>query len=374
MTESPTPEPRKRFPRTLTTFVAVAAVGAGVGVGAYAVADSNSSPAPAAAPITISSTVQPTALKTTSGSLIDLYKRTSPGVVDITVTSTTTSNNGFFNGQQQQQQQKAEGSGFVIDSKGDIVTNDHVVEGATSITVRFKNGTTTKATLVGKDAGTDLAVIKVDPSATTLTPLALGDSASVQTGQGVFAIGSPFGLADSLTAGIVSATGRTIQSPDNHPITNAIQTDAAINHGNSGGPLLDTSGNVIGVNSQIDSDSGGNDGVGFAIPSNTVKSITSQLIAGQKVAHPLLGVYIGDAPNNGGALVSKVTAQGPAANAGVKAGDTITAIDSTRVNNASDLEGAIAADTVGQKVTLTILRSGASATTTVQVTLGSTSA
>ncbi len=218
----------------------------------------------------------------------------------------------------------------MIDTKGDIITNDHVVDGATSITVKFKNGTTTKATLVGKDAGTDLAVIKVDPSATTLTPLTLGDSAAVQTGQGVFAIGSPFGLADSLTAGIVSATGRTIQSPDNHPITNAIQTDAAINHGNSGGPLLDTSGKVIGVNSQIDSDSGGNDGVGFAIPSNTVKSITSQLIAGQKVAHPLLGVYIGDAPNNGGAQVSKVTPQGPAATAGVKAGDTITAIDSTR--------------------------------------------
>ena len=372
MTESPTPEPRKSFPRTLTTLVAVAAVGAGVGVGAYAVADSNSSPAPAAAPITISSTVQPTALKTTSGSLIDLYKRTSPGVVDITVTSTTTSDNSF-NGPQQEQQ-KAEGSGFVVDSKGDIVTNDHVVEGATAITVRFQNGTTTKATLVGKDADTDLAVIKVDPSATTLTPLTLGDSSTVQTGQGVFAIGSPFGLADSLTAGIVSATGRTIQSPDNHPITNAIQTDAAINHGNSGGPLLDTSGKVIGVNSQIDSDSGGNDGVGFAIPSNTVKSITSQLIAGQKVAHPLLGVYIGDAPNNGGAKVSKVTPQGPAATAGVKAGDTITAIDSTRVNDASDLEGAIAADAVGQKVTLTIIRSGATSTTTVQVTLGSTSA
>jgi putative serine protease PepD len=371
MNESPTSEPRKRFPRTLTTLVAVAVVGAGAGVGAYAVVDSSGSSAPAAAPITINSTIQPTALKSTSGSLVDLYKRTSPGVVDITVTSTTTSDNSF-NGPQQQQ--KAEGSGFVIDSKGDIVTNDHVVEGATSITVRFPSGTTTKATLVGKDADTDLAVIKVDPSATTLTPLTLGDSAAVQTGQGVFAIGSPFGLADSLTAGIVSATGRTIQSPSNHPITGAIQTDAAINHGNSGGPLLDASGKVVGVNSQIDSDSGGNDGVGFAIPSNTVKSITSQLIAGQKVAHPLLGVYIGDAANNGGAKVSKVTPQGPAANAGVKAGDTITAIDSTPVTNASDLEGAIAADTVGQKVTLTILRAGSTSTTTVQVTLGSTSA
>jgi putative serine protease PepD len=368
MNETPTPEPRKRFPRTLATLAAVAVVGAGAGAGAYAIADSNGSSSPSASSVVLSSTVQPAALKSTSSSsLISLYKRTSPGVVDITV-NTTTSDNSFWNGPQQQST-KAEGSGFVIDSKGDIVTNDHVVEGATAITVKFQDGKTAKATLVGADASTDLAVIKVDPSATTLTPLTLGDSSSVQTGQGVFAIGSPFGLTESLTAGIVSATGRTIDSPNNHPITNAIQTDAAINHGNSGGPLLDASGNVIGVNAQIDSDSGGNDGVGFAIPSNLVKSVTSQLIAGQKVAHPLLGVYIGDA-NGAGATISKVTPQGPADSAGVKAGDIVTAIDSTPVTSASDLEAAIAADTVGQKVTLTITRAGASMT--IPVTLGST--
>ncbi len=130
----------------------------------------------------------------------------------------------------------------MIDSKGDIVTNNHVVTGATSIKVNFQNGKSAKATLVGSDTGTDLAVIKVDPSAATLVPLPLGDSATVQTGQSVFAIGSPFGLADSLSAGIVSATGRQISAPSGRPIANAIQTDAAINHGNSGGPLLDTLG------------------------------------------------------------------------------------------------------------------------------------
>jgi putative serine protease PepD len=374
MNESPTPEPRKRFPRTLVTIVAVAAVGAGAGVGAFAIVDSNGSSAPAAAPFTTSSTIQPTALKSTSSSsLINLYKKTAPGVVDITVTTSTTSDNSFWKGPQQQTA-KAEGSGFVIDSKGDIVTNDHVVDGATAITVKFQDGKTAKGTLVGTDPDTDLAVIKVDPSATTLTPLTLGDSAGVQTGEGVFAIGSPFGLTESLTAGIVSATGRQIDSPNNHPITNAIQTDAAINHGNSGGPLLDASGNVIGVNSQIDSDgqSGGNEGVGFAIPINTVKTVATQLIAGGKVAHPLLGVYIGDAPNAGGAQISKVTSGGPADTAGVKAGDVVTAIDSTPVTSAADLETAISADTVGQKVTLTVTRAGASMQ--IQVTLGSSSA
>jgi putative serine protease PepD len=370
MNESPTPEPRKRFPRTLATIVAVAAVGAGAGVGAYAIVDSNGSSAPAAVAFTTGSTTQPTALKSTSSSsLISLYKKTSPGVVDITVTTSTTSDNSFWNGPQQQSS-KAEGSGFVIDAKGDIVTNDHVVDGATAITVKFQDGKTTKGTLVGADPDTDLAVIKVDPSATTLTPLTLGDSAAVQTGEGVFAIGSPFGLTESLTAGIVSATGRQIDSPNNHPITNAIQTDAAINHGNSGGPLLDGGGKVIGVNSQIESESGGSDGVGFAIPVNTVKSVATQLIAGQKVTHPFLGVYLSDA-SGGGATISKLTAGGPADTAGLKAGDIITAVDSTTITSSSDLVTAISADTVGQKVTLTLTRDGASQQ--IAVTLGVTS-
>jgi putative serine protease PepD len=373
MNDSPTPEPRRHSHRTLAALAVVAAVGAGAGVGAYAVVDASSSPAPAAGAPLLSGSLQPAALRSSSSSssLVNLYKRTSPGVVDIVVTTSGSGgSDSSFGAPQQSQSGKAEGTGFVLDSKGDIVTNEHVIDGATSITVKFQNGKTAKGTLVGSDTGSDLAVIKVDPSATTLVPLALGDSATVQTGQAVFAIGSPFGLADSLSAGIVSATGRTITSPSNKPIANAIQTDAAINHGNSGGPLLDSSGNVIGVNSQIESDSGGNDGVGFAIPVNTVKSITSQLVAGQKITHPFLGVYLSDA-SGGGAAISKLTAGGPADTAGVKAGDVITAVDSTPITSSSDLVTAISADTVGQKVTLTVTRDGASQK--IDVTLGVTS-
>jgi putative serine protease PepD len=378
--ESPTPAPesapapRKSFPRTLVAAVAIAAVGAGAGVGAYAIADSGSSPAPTAAPIT--ATVAPVALKN-STSLISLYKKAEPGVVDITVT-TTASNEGFGgfgggssgSGSSGSSTAKAEGTGIVYDSKGDIVTNEHVVDGATSIVVKFWNGKTAKATLVGADKNNDLAIIKVDPSSTSLTPLAFGDSNAVQTGESVFAIGSPFGLTESLSTGVVSATGRQIESPANTTIANAIQTDAAINHGNSGGPLLNAEGNVIGINAQIESDSGGNDGVGFAIPANTIKKVAASLIAGQKVATPFIGITIEDAAN-GGAQIGKITANSPAATAGLQAGDVITAIDSTPVTSVSDLVNAVSADAVGQKVTLTITRGDSSQT--IPVTLGAMS-
>src|SRR6185295_6200997 len=154
-------------------------------------------------------------------------------------------------------------------------TNQHVVDGAQSISVRFANGKTYSAKVVGTDPSTDIAVIKVDAPASALRPLTLADSSAVEVGDGVIAIGSPFGLEQTVTTGIVSALHRQITAPNNFTIDNAIQTDAAINHGNSGGPLLDLNGKVIGVNSQIESDSGGSDGVGFAIPSNTVRSIAS---------------------------------------------------------------------------------------------------
>ena len=187
---------------------------------------------------------------------------------------------------------QAEGSGFVLDADGHIVTNAHVVEGASTITVRFSNGDEAEATLVGTDPSSDIAVLKVDPGATTLHPLELGTSKDLVVGQGVVAIGSPFGLQGSVTTGIVSALDRSIQAPNGYTIGGAIQTDAAINHGNSGGPLLDSSGKVVGVNAQIASDSGGNDGVGFAIPSDTVSSVAQQLIAGQSVEHAYLGVSV----------------------------------------------------------------------------------
>jgi putative serine protease PepD len=295
----------------------------------------------------------------TSTSLTELYKNVAPGVVDIVV---NTSSGGFGD-----QGAQAEGSGFVVDSSGDIVTNQHVVTGANGIKVTFQDGKTAKATVVGTDPSTDIAVIKVNVDASELHPLTFASSAAVQVGQAVAAIGSPFGLPETLTSGIVSALNRTISAPNNFSISGAIQTDAPINHGNSGGPLLNSSGQVIGVNAQIESDSGGNDGVGFAIPSDAVKSVADTIIAGGKVRHAYLGVTIGTA-SSGGAQVSTVKADTPAAKAGLKAGDIITALDSTSVATADDLTAKVSAHQSGDKVTLTIKRN--SSTLKIAVTLG----
>jgi putative serine protease PepD len=186
----------------------------------------------------------------------------------------------------------------------------------------------------------------------------------------VFTIGSGFGLAESLTAGIVSATNRTMTSPGETTIAGAIQTDAAINHGNSGGPLFDASGKVIGITSQIESEGGGSDGVGFAIPVNTVKKVAASLVSGQKAAAtPYMGVEIQDA-TGGGAQIAKIVSGSPADTAGLKVGDVVTAAGTTPITSAADLQSAIQADSVGQKVTLTIDRSGTSQQ--VQITLGAT--
>ena len=189
-------------------------------------------------------------------------------------------------------QSSAQGSGFVFDDNGHVVTNQHVVAGASSISVSFWNGVELDAELVGTDPSTDLAVIRVDAPAGLLSPLRIADSSAVDVGDPVLAMGSPFGLEGTITSGIVSALHREMTAPNNFTITDTIQTDAAINHGNSGGPLLDNRGRVIGVNAQIESESGGSDGVGFAIPSNTVRSIARQLISTGEVRHAYLGVQM----------------------------------------------------------------------------------
>ena len=201
-----------------------------------------------------------------------IYQRSSPGVVTIRVVSTV---NSYFG----PRQVEGEGSGFIVDTKGDIATNQHVVDGADTIEVRLSDGKTVAARLVGADASTDVAVIRIDPAGRVLRPLVLGDSAKVRPGHSVVALGSPYGLEGTITEGIISGIGRTIAAPDRTPITGALQTDAAINEGNSGGPLIDTSGKVIGMNAQINSKSGGSEGVGFAIPSNTVKRVVARLLA-----------------------------------------------------------------------------------------------
>src|SRR5436190_295476 len=341
---------------------AALAVGGGAGAAIYAASSGGTSTAQPATTTVV--TAQPASATRTVSTLTQLYKNVTPGVVDITVTSS--SSDGFgFGGQQQTQ---AEGSGIVYDAQGHILTNAHVVDGAKSITVRFQSGKTAKATLVGTDAGTDIAVIRVDADASLLHPLTLGSSASVQPGEEVIAIGSPFGLAGTMTSGIVSAVDRTIQAPNNYSISGAIQTDAPINHGNSGGPLLDSSGDVIGVNAQIESDSGGNDGVGFAIPIDAVKSVASTIVAGGKVQHAYLGVKVGNTASGPGASVGTVVTGSPADKAGLKPGDVITAVDGKAVANADDLTAAVSARAPGDKVTLTLRRDGT--TQTVTVTLG----
>ncbi|WP_445150135.1 S1C family serine protease [Baekduia sp. Peel2402] len=282
----------------------------------------------------------------------EVYKTASQGVVDLIVTTS---------------EGQAEGSGFVVDAKGDIVTNAHVVDGASAVSVTFSDGTKAKASVVGTDTATDLAVVRVSGvSASKLHPLTLGASDDVEVGDGVLAIGSPFGLSETLTTGIVSALDRTITSPSDKTIGGAIQTDASINHGNSGGPLLNQDGEVIGVNAQIESDSGGNDGVGFAIPSDTVRTVAAALIAGETVQHPQLGVQIQDG-TSGGVKLAAVTAGGAAAEAGLKAGDTITAIDGQAVSDADALASLIASHQPGDELKVTYTRDGASQTATAKL-------
>jgi putative serine protease PepD len=345
------------FLRRALPIGAALAIGSGAGAAIYAGSTGHS----ASTTTSVIASVPAQQAASTTTSLTQLYKNVAPGVVDIVVN--TKSSGGFGD-----QGATAEGSGFVVDTSGDIVTNDHVVTGATAIKVRFQNGTTVKATLVGTDPSTDVAVIKVNVSASELHPLTFASSSAVEVGQPVAAIGSPFGLPETLTSGIVSAVNRTITAPNNYSISGAIQTDAPINHGNSGGPLLNASGQVIGVNAQIESDSGGNDGVGFAIPSDAVKSVADTIISGGKVQHAYLGITIGTASSGSGAQVSAVKAASPALTAGLKAGDVITAIDGTAVTTADDLTAKISAHQPGDKVTLSVTRNGS--TLKLDVTLG----
>src|SRR5918911_1479002 len=240
----------------------------------------------------------PAAFKQGPLSINEIYRRAAPGVVQVTSTSVVSLNAsdpfGFpIPGFEQQETQRALGSGFVIDKAGHIVTNYHVIQGARSIQVSFSNNESMRADVVGVDPSTDLAVLQVKADSRALTPLQLGNSDNVEVGDSVVAIGNPFGLDRTVTAGIVSALQRPIQAPNGYTIDHVIQTDAALNHGNSGGPLLNANGRVIGVNAQIetaDSSSQGNVGIGFAIPSNTVKSVVAQIIKNGKVEHAFIGI------------------------------------------------------------------------------------
>ena len=364
---------RRRVLLIAAPFAAGAVVGAGVLTG-IGVNGTSNAPATTAAPI--SSTAANVAQTANQFDAETIYTRDSPGVVDITVTVPSTSGGGglspFTPGGSGSQQTQAEGTGYVYDKSGNIITADHVVDGATKITVRFKDGSTAKATLVGADPSTDTAVIKVSVASSKLTPLELADSSDVAPGEGVVAIGSPFGYSESITAGIVSAVDRDITAPNGYSISNTIQTDAAINHGNSGGPLIDATGKVVGTNVQIavDSQNGGsaNAGVGFAVPSNTVNTVVDDLIAGKVVEHAYLGVTVGDSQSGSGAVIGTVRAGGPAAAAGLKSGDVITAIGGSPILDANKLTAVISGHSPGDKLELTVTRGGS--TLTITTTLG----
>jgi S1-C subfamily serine protease len=348
----------------------LAATGATGGGGSNSTTTIAEEPAPAAAVTPGSSSSSGRGLNASA-----LYASTAAGVVDITargVASDAAGGGGSpFGGPGSSQ--TATGTGFVVDGKGHIVTAAHVVDGASSITVTFQDGTTRTAKVLGEDNATDVAVLGVDPSGLTLHPLTLGSSASLGVGDAVAAIGDPFGYARSISTGIVSGLDRTIQAPNGFTVAHAIQTDAALNPGNSGGPVLDANGKVVGIADQIatgGSTTAANTGVGFAVPIDLVKSELSRLEAGQRVTHAYLGVSTSTAgqTTSAGALVGQVASGGPADHAGLRAGDVVTALGSTKVTGSNDLVAAIAAHKPGDKVTLTVRRG--SQTLKMDVTLG----
>jgi S1-C subfamily serine protease len=242
------------------------------------------------------------------------------------------------------QPSEATGSGFVIDKDGLILTNAHVVSAATDIQVTFSDAHTVSAKPVGKDPDTDLALLRVDPGGLDLRPLELGDSGTVQVGDPTVAIGNPFGLERTLTTGVVSALQRRLTAPSGFTIDNVIQTDAALNPGNSGGPLLDASGRVIGINSQIATGggdgSGGSVGIGFAVPVNTAKRVIPQLKEAGHVARAYLGVQ-GSAAL-GGVLIEQVEPDSPAARAGLRVAEVLTRLDGISIHTMDDVSAILA--------------------------------
>ncbi|KCZ92808.1 Do family serine endopeptidase [Hyphomonas johnsonii] len=322
-------------------------------------------------------------------SLRDLSKRLMPAVVNISTQQTIAPNglptfpegspmerfNEFFGRDEDGfQRQGSLGSGFVISPDGIIITNNHVIDNADEIEVNFSDGRVLEATLVGRDRDTDLAVLKVD-SRTPLPFVDLADSDHAEVGDWVIAIGNPFGFGGSVSAGIISARNRDLNSGRSDDF---IQTDAAINRGNSGGPLFNLGGEVVGVNTAIISPTGGSVGIGFSVPSNLVKRISSQLIAHGKVRRSWLGVNVQDADEalvkaykatgKGGVIITRITDDGPAAKASLEVGDLILSFDGQRIESVREMTRLISEAAIGKTVPLAIIRNGKPRT--ISVTLG----
>jgi len=331
----------------------------------------------------------------------EVYVRNAPGVAFVTSTIVQKSESPFnLFGGESQRQGEATGSGIVIDSNGTILTNYHVIENAVKVTVSFEKGKAVEAQVVGKDPSNDLAILKISTDGLTLHPLTLGDSSTVQVGDPVYAIGNPFDLERTLTTGVISALQRQITAPNGFTIDNVLQTDAPINPGNSGGPLLNAAGQVIGINSQIETGGSGSDGsvgIGFAVPINTAKSEISELEKGGTVR----GAYLGlstltidgslsalNLPVTSGALVQTVQKGTAAAKAGIRGGtistttedgqvavggDIIVSIDGKKVTSSEDVANYVEAKKPGDTISVGLERAtgnGKYEHKTVSVTLG----
>jgi S1-C subfamily serine protease len=386
--------------RMLAALVASAVLGGVVAVGAVALLGGLESETT----VVTSTTAAPAPPVTSSAgsgmSVNEIYERAASGVVRVNSTNNSTSAPQVVppgGGLPGVPEQSAQGSGFVIDKTGHIVTNYHVVRDSSTVTVSFSNRDTVSADVVGTDPSTDLAVLRVETSASALTPLPLGDSDSVRVGDPVVAIGNPFGLDRTVTAGIVSALQRLITAPNRFTIDHVIQTDAPINPGNSGGPLINARGQVIGVNTQIETGTGtsasGNVGIGFAVPSNTVKDVVAQILRTGRVEHAYLGIS-GQAlteevareynlPVQSGVLVGSVNDGSGADDAGLQGGETevvvagqtyvlggdiIVSFEGEKISTIEELRDAISVKKPGDKVTLVIYRDANKSSVTV--TLG----
>jgi S1-C subfamily serine protease len=354
---APTRRTRDRKVGRFAAGVALGAlVGASVAGGIVAVAD-HSTPRPAA-----TASVAATPVAVAHNSIAALVTKAEPSVVSIHDSITQTDQFG------QTQSGQAAGSGFVLSADGYIVTNDHVIDGASDITVNFHDGSTATAKVVAADPNSDLAVLKVDR--TGLTPLPMGLSSSLQVGDQLVAIGNALDLSGgpTVTTGIVSATGRSLNEENGVELTGMIQTDTAINPGNSGGPLLDMAGQVVGINTAV---AGQAQNIGFAISIDHAKTMIDELQKGTVPTHALLGVATQPA-DNGGVTIVNVDPGTAAANAGLEPGDVITKVDNTSIEDPSTLAAAIVGHQPNDKVTLTYTRNGSSHQ--VEVTLGARSA
>lgn len=321
----------------------------------------------------------------TQDAFVQVYKNTKDSIVNIRTKKTVTVNT--YNpleellfgrsGGVEKRESGALGSGFVVSEDGYIVTNNHVVSNADEIFVKFSDGREYKTKLIGTSPEVDIAVLKIEANE-KFKPLEFSDSDKIEIGQWAIAFGNPMGLNDSMTVGVISAAGRS--SLGIEEIENFIQTDAAINQGNSGGPLIDINGRVIGVNTAILSASGGSVGLGFAIPSNLASVVKDSIIATGKFEKPYIGVYLNNLDSEkikalnikstNGVLIAKVVADGPAARAGIQANDVIVAVNGKAVNSAGAFIGELAAKKVGESVELSVIRN--SQTVKIRVTLEET--